>query len=116
MGSSNAQKFLKTAYFAPMKQKKYTRIVVDFLKSHPLISVNALEKLLDLPFTSVHQAVSGKRLIPKSHIFKILVELANYGLTLEEGKYLSYNSGVLYLKDYGSDLIFHKASSFEDLL
>lgn len=99
-----------------MKQKIYTRIIVDFLRSHPLINVNALEKLLELPFTSVHQAVTGKRSIPKGHIFKILAELSKYGLTLEEGKYLSFNSGVLYLKECGQDVIIHKATSFDNLL
>ena len=64
-------------------QQKYTNVITEFLKSHPLISLNALEKTLDIPQSTLHKAVNSARLIPSKHIFPLLCELAGYGLEID---------------------------------
>ena len=71
-------------------QKKYSDIIVEFLKSHPLISSKALEEALSIPQSTIGQALSGARLIPEKHIYYIICHLANYGLQID-GYTLTYD-------------------------
>lgn len=64
-------------------QQKYSDIITEFLKSHPLISLNALEKALEIPQSTLHKAINAARLIPSKHIFPLLCELALYGLEID---------------------------------
>jgi hypothetical protein len=80
-----------------MKQEKYSNIITDFLKSHSLISVKALEEALKIPQSTIWKAVQGERLIPEKHIFPLICFLANYGLKID-GYDLSYDDsdGILF--------------------
>jgi transcriptional antiterminator len=58
--------------------------VCDFLKSHKLISVNKLEKKLNLPQSTIAQALnSTTRFIPSKHLYSIIFELVQYGLKID---------------------------------
>lgn len=65
-------------------QQKYSDLICDFLKSHELISVNALEEKLQIPASTIGQALNGNRLIPSKHIYCILCELAKYGIKIHD--------------------------------
>lgn len=71
-------------------QKKYSDIIIKFLKSHPLISAKGLEEVLEMPQSTIGQALSGVRLIPVKHIYNIVCYLAAYGLEID-GYLLTYN-------------------------
>lgn len=73
-----------------MKQEKYTKIITDFLRSHPVISVLGVEKELNLPSSTIRSPMAGLREIPTKHIFPIIGFLANYGLQIE-GYNLKYD-------------------------
>lgn len=73
------------------KQVDYTKHICEFLLNHILISVNGLEQLLQLPATTISQAMNGSRSIPEKHIFKIVCELANYGFEID-GYILRYDA------------------------
>lgn len=72
-------------------QEKYSKIITDFLLNRPAISVNYLEKELNLPQSTIGQALNGNRLIPEKHIFPILCFLVSYGLQVD-GYNLSFDS------------------------
>jgi hypothetical protein len=80
-------------------QEKYSTIICDFLKSHPLISVNGLEETLNIPQSTVWKAVKNAREIPTKHIFTIICHLAGYGLQID-GFGLTYdqNDGILFAR------------------
>lgn len=71
-------------------QEKYSNIITDFLREHVLISVKGLEENLSLPDGTIRQALVGGRLIPEKHIYRILCELAKYGLEIQ-GYRLTYD-------------------------
>jgi hypothetical protein len=71
-------------------QEKYSNIITDFLKSHSLISVKALEEALKIPQSTIWKAVQGERLIPEKHIFPLICFLADYGLRID-GHTLEYD-------------------------
>jgi hypothetical protein len=60
-------------------QKEISNQLCDFLKSHSLISVNALEEKLKIPQSTIGQALNGKRLIPMHFLYPIILELVPYG-------------------------------------
>ncbi|MBA4852082.1 hypothetical protein [Emticicia sp. BO119] len=63
--------------------KKYSKEIITFLKSHPFISVNAIERALDLPFTTLSKAMTGQRDISEKHLWNIILALSSYGLTIK---------------------------------
>lgn len=57
-----------------------TNKIVNFLRTRPLISVNALEKQCDLSQGTISKAVAGLRSIPEHHFEIIEFALKKYGL------------------------------------
>lgn len=72
-------------------QEKYSNIIIDFLKSHPRISVLGLEKELKLPSGTLQHPKAGLRKIPEKHIYPIVCHLADYGLKID-GYTLTHDS------------------------
>lgn len=58
--------------------------IIDFIKQHPLISVNGLEKLAEMPKNTLTQAVRGTRKIPVGYWHKLHEILIDYGYNLGE--------------------------------
>ncbi|MFT3945934.1 MAG: hypothetical protein QM763_03080 [Agriterribacter sp.] len=50
-----------------------------FLNNRFLISVNRLEKHLDIPIGTINRAQKGVREIPEHHVKKLVNELKDYG-------------------------------------
>lgn len=71
-------------------QEKYSNVITEFLRTHPAISSNRIEEELNLPQSTIGQALNGGRLIPVKHIFPLLCYLARYGLELD-GYQLNYD-------------------------
>lgn len=65
-------------------QERYSTIITDFLKSHPLIGLRPLENILHIPTGTIRQAASGDRQIPEKHIYPIICHLADYGLKIDD--------------------------------
>lgn len=59
--------------------------LIEFLKTHPLISLNALEKKLNIPQSTLSKAVKGhkSRSIPIGYWYKFSLELRDYGYHIE---------------------------------
>lgn len=62
-----------------MQKDNGTKAIINFLKLHPAISVNALEIACYLPKTTIAQAMLGNRLIPAKHMNKLILVLIEYG-------------------------------------
>lgn len=58
-----------------MKEKA----IIKFLKEHPLIAIQKLEKECKIPLTTINQVVSGKRGLPEAYITPLEDVLKNYG-------------------------------------
>lgn len=58
--------------------------LIEFLKTHPLISLNALEKKLNIPQSTLSKAVKGHRTIPIGYRYKLSLELRSYGYHIED--------------------------------
>lgn len=56
---------------------------VEYFKTHPLISLNALEKKLNIPQSTLSKAVKGHRPIPIGYWYKLSLELRDYGYHIE---------------------------------
>ena len=52
--------------------------IIDFLKSHELISVHALEKKCGLPQSTIYKAKNG-RTLPEKYHESLIKELKRYG-------------------------------------
>lgn len=65
------------------RHSQLSKQVCDFLKTHDLISTNGLEKKLNLPQSTIGQALNGSRDIPQKHLFEIIRELIQYGLKVD---------------------------------
>lgn len=57
-----------------------TESIIKFLKEHPLISINGLEKDCKLSQGTISKAVKGERRIKDKNVKKIAEELGKYGL------------------------------------
>lgn len=53
--------------------------ILDFLRSHPLINIQKLEKQAKIPLTALHRAVKGTRGLPESFVAKLEPILKDYG-------------------------------------
>ncbi len=53
--------------------------IIEFLKNHPCISVNCIEKAAGLPRSTVAHAMEGTRGLNDTHIEKLLPILKKYG-------------------------------------
>jgi len=56
--------------------------IIEFLRSHPFISVSKVEKAAEMPKSSLLAAMTGKRNIPIQHWYKLNNVLSNYGYSL----------------------------------
>lgn len=65
------------------RHSQLSKQVCDFLKTHELISVNSLEKKLNLPQSTIGQALNGSREIPSKHLYNLIFELVQYGLKID---------------------------------
>lgn len=65
------------------KAIRLTTLIVEWLNSHKLISVNGLEKELGLPRGAIALA-KGSRNIPTEYIFPVMHYLSDYGLKIED--------------------------------
>ncbi len=72
-------------------QEKLNELLLAFFKSHPAIAPTTVEKELDLPSTTIRQALAGAQLIPVKHLYPIICYLAGYGLQID-GYSLSYDA------------------------
>ncbi len=59
--------------------------LIEYLKTHPLISLNALEKKLNIPQSTLSKAVKGhkSRSIPVGYWYALSLELRDYGYHIE---------------------------------
>lgn len=53
--------------------------IINFLKAHELISINALEKKCGLPQSTIYKAQNG-RTLPEKYHESLIKELKRYGL------------------------------------
>jgi uncharacterized protein (DUF488 family) len=51
---------------------------IEFLKSHDLIAIEKLDRKLEIPITTIRQAMLIKRKIPEKYHKKIIKELKKY--------------------------------------
>lgn len=51
----------------------------DWFKSHPLLSINALEKEANLPKHTVYHFIHDRRGFPEKHYEKLIPILSEYG-------------------------------------
>lgn len=65
-----------------MKQMN-SQTIIDFLKSHELISIHGLEKKLGLSNGTISKAVDGRRGLPEKYHEKIISELKKYGILMK---------------------------------
>lgn len=65
------------------RKESINKQVLDFFRTNDLISVKKLEDKLNLPATTIHQALCGSRDIPEKHLFNIIYELVQYGFKLD---------------------------------
>ena len=100
-------------------QEKYSDMICDFLRSHNLISVNALEEKLNIPQSTIGKAMNENRLIPTKHIFPIICELSRYGFEID-GYSLSLDeaTGVLFGRKFVENIetIEEPQGSFEYII
>jgi len=111
------------------KDKYLSNILVDFLKSHPAISVNMIEQLANIPQSTINKAFSGERTIPSQHIYPLFCILAEYGLEYEgfslrydpdDNTILAYklsdNVRTIEIREYadGTTKEFYVTENFED--
>lgn len=61
-----------------MKRKEIN--IVEWLKDHPLISLNALEKECGLPQSALSKAINGHQKLSEKHHETLYVALQKYGL------------------------------------
>lgn len=63
-----------------MRENKHTKNILNFLRSHPLISITGLEKAGKVPNDTIRKWIYGFRSLPKKHIYKIelVLKLGNY--------------------------------------
>lgn len=73
-----------------MLQEKYSNIITEFLRTHPLLSINAIEIELNLPQSTIAQSIKGPRFLPVKHIYSLICLLAQYGLKID-GYTISYD-------------------------
>ena len=57
--------------------------LIEYFKTHPLISLNALEEKLNIPQSTLSKAVKGHRPIPIVYWYKLSLELRDYGYHIE---------------------------------
>jgi hypothetical protein len=57
-----------------------SKIIIIFLTSHPIVSLNALELKLNIPKGTLRHAIKGRREIPEKFIEPLMKELEGYGL------------------------------------
>lgn len=62
---------------------KESYALIEYLKTHPLISLNALEEKLNIPQSTLSKAVKGHRPIPIGYWYKLSLELRDYGYHIE---------------------------------
>lgn len=53
--------------------------IIDWLRDHPLLSLNAIEKQLDLPQGTLSKALKGSRDLPVKHQSPLAELLKSYG-------------------------------------
>jgi len=57
--------------------------LIEYFKTHPLISLNGLEQKLNIPQSTLSKAVKGHRPIPIGYLYKLSLELRDYGYQIE---------------------------------
>lgn len=60
-------------------KENYSNQIVEFLKNHSLISINSLEKELNIPQSTIGQALNGSRVLPLKFMWPITCKLIQYG-------------------------------------
>lgn len=58
--------------------------IITFLKSHPLISLNQLEKICGVTQRTLGKAIKGERSIPIKNVDSLIKELKKYGLLVKQ--------------------------------
>ena len=53
--------------------------ILKFLKDHPLISINGLEKKCKMPRDCIYKVKTGQRKMPTKHLSKLVEVLKEYG-------------------------------------
>lgn len=66
-----------------MKETSAAEQVLKFLRTHELISLNALEKKLGIPQSTLYKAIHDIRDLPAKHIPQLKAELKAYGLKMK---------------------------------
>jgi len=57
--------------------------IIEFLKDHPAVSLNQLEKAAELPQSLLSKAMKGIRRLNQKHIEKLVSFLVQYGFKIE---------------------------------
>lgn len=86
-----------------LKEGDISEQIADFLKTHPLLSLNALEKELSIPQGSLSRAIVNETVIPPKHHWGLIKALASYGFKYdgfslevdEVGNIFGYKRGSL---------------------
>jgi hypothetical protein len=66
-----------------------SKIIIIFLTSHPIVSLNALELKLNIPKGTLRHAIKGRREIPEKFVEPLMNELEGYGMVTNPQKPLS---------------------------
>lgn len=60
---------------------KTTEEVLKFLSDRPLIKINQLEKMAQIPKSTLSKALNDRMALPPKHLEKLISVLSYYGLT-----------------------------------
>lgn len=66
------------------KETQLSTQIIEFLKNHPLISLNKLEKKIKMRSQgTLSRCISTSKPIPSIYIFPLIYELGNYGIKID---------------------------------
>lgn len=84
------------------REREISCQVIEFLKSHPLLSIRTLEEKLKIPSTTIAKALSGREIPPK-YLFAVIRELGGYGMKIDGHRIEPFEDGhfVVLTKDIG---------------
>jgi hypothetical protein len=84
------------------REREISSQIIEFLKSHPLLSIRSLEEKLKIPSTTIAKALSGRE-IPQKYLFAVIRELGGYGLKIDGHRIESFEDGhvIVLTKDIG---------------
>ena len=86
--------------------------IIKILKS-PLINVRGLEKKIECPESTLHQAVKGHKSLPKKWLWPICIELSRTGIMIEGWRVSSDGLTLAFIKDRNVDADVYEHREYE---